>query len=659
MAIRQIQTGRTGVFAQNPATGKWLLRQGAALAGGFLLAGISVLGRPVPVAIGLTAALPFGVPAVCTYIGSALGYLAFWGMDRAIAPAAAGFLTLAGLCLFTDLVPKDRAWFLPWAAAVLYGLIGLLSLLGNGFPLGDTAFLLGQMALLGLCGCRFAAALEGSRGDRLFLGLCALAGTCAIRLPGNVPLGLLLAAGVSFLAAGGSRSLLLAAASGLALDITWQSGASMTAILAFSALLTGQLDRLGRWARAGLYLLCLLAGMVLTGGGESPALLGALGGVGLALCVPPAVLKPYQQDANTLSATRIQAVEQVGDVLLRVGQTLGRTRLEHLHTQSAAVFDRAAEQACRGCSRWYVCWQSRATDTYLCLSKAASGILRRGRAERPDLPPEFIARCADVEGFLSAVNAALDDQLLRRQYQSRLAESRMVVAAQYCTAARLLQRAAEPEPEAAVVPAFTPELGYRAQGVRGGEITGDHGACFTAGEWYYVLLCDGMGTGEEASRESITAIGILRDLICAGLEAQDALETLNGVYILRGDGVFSTIDLLQVSLVTGEGYLLKWGAAPSYLKRADRVEKLGRQTLPPGLGDGSRAQCLSVNLSGGELLVLVSDGADSPRIQRQLDAWLEAPAKELAAQIVASWDEAEDQDDRTAAVVRLRPVQSR
>ena len=206
---------------------------------------------------------------------------------------------------------------------------------------------------------------------------------------------------------------------------------------------------------------------------------------------------------------------------------------------------------------------------------------------------------------------------------------------------------------------FSAELGVYGCGADGAEVSGDCTNGFSCGEWYYALLCDGMGTGEDAARESKMAAGLLHDLICAGLEAQEALEMLNGVYILRGDGAFSTIDLAQVSLVSGEGYLMKWGAAPSYLRRAQRVMRLGSATLPPGLGvhENAGAECIPINLRGGETLVLASDGTDSAQLERRLGSYDGRSPQELARILVGEGDS--DADDRTAAVLRLRRASPR
>ena len=103
---------------------------------------------------------------------------------------------------------------------------------------------------------------------------------------------------------------------------------------------------------------------------------------------------------------------------------------------------------------------------------------------------------------------------------------------------------------------------------------------------------------------------MLRSLLTLGFDAMDAAAMLNELYVLRGDGCFSTIDLLEVDLCTGEGALYKWGAAPSYLKKGGTVKKIGTASPPPGLGVGEehRAERVGLSLQRGEQLVLTTDG---------------------------------------------------
>lgn len=71
------------------------------------------------------------------------------------------------------------------------------------------------------------------------------------------------------------------------------------------------------------------------------------------------------------------------------------------------------------------------------------------------------------------------------------------------------------------------------------------------------------------------------------------------------------MDILELSLITGQGTLYKWGAAPSYVKSGTIVKKLGTAAPPPWglvMGSTSSPEVIRLSLWGGDMLVLVSDG---------------------------------------------------
>ena len=95
----------------------------------FVLAGAGLLSEHVPLALAPVCVLPFGPAAVCAYLGAAAGYAMFWGLSSALEPVAAGFLMLAGSCLFRELLPAQRRGFVPAAAGGIYALLGLIFVL--------------------------------------------------------------------------------------------------------------------------------------------------------------------------------------------------------------------------------------------------------------------------------------------------------------------------------------------------------------------------------------------------------------------------------------------------------------------------------------------------------------------------------------------------
>ena len=82
----------------------------------------------------------------------------------------------------------------------------------------------------------------------------------------------------------------------------------------------------------------------------------------------------------------------------------------------------------------------------------------------------------------------------------------------------------------------------------------------------WVVLCDGMGFGPEAARDSRFAYRLLEQVFrSAGIGPEVALATVSGALGLRWEctGGFTTIDLLQLKLERpARGRCTSWGPAP-------------------------------------------------------------------------------------------------
>lgn len=77
--------------------------------------------------------------------------------------------------------------------------------------------------------------------------------------------------------------------------------------------------------------------------------------------------------------------------------------------------------------------------------------------------------------------------------------------------------------------------GVAARKKTGEAVSGDAGTYFKRHDGkLYLLLCDGMGSGPDANRESTLAVRLLEQLLQAGVEAQRALTTLSSALALRG-----------------------------------------------------------------------------------------------------------------------------
>jgi stage II sporulation protein E len=188
------------------------------------------------------------------------------------------------------------------------------------------------------------------------------------------------------------------------------------------------------------------------------------------------------------------------------------------------------------------------------------------------------------------------------------------------------------------------------------ETNGDRCIRFAGiGSRYYVLLCDGMGTGLGAAQEGQSAASLLRQMLSAGFPAEHALRSINSLLALRSRAAAVTIDLVELRLDTGRAAVYKWGAAPSLLLCDGTAEKIGTAGPPPGLSvTEGRETVERLSLRRGEVLVLLSDGVDVENVRRGIAAQSQRPPEELAAEILEQ-GAADAQDDATVAVVRLVP----
>jgi stage II sporulation protein E len=170
---------------------------------------------------------------------------------------------------------------------------------------------------------------------------------------------------------------------------------------------------------------------------------------------------------------------------------------------------------------------------------------------------------------------------------------------------------------------------------------------------YYVLLCDGMGTGLGAAHEGNSTAELLRQMLCAGFPAEHAFRSINSVLALRGQAGAVTLDLAEVRLDTGRIALYKWGAAPSWILRKKGAEKIGTATPPPGITvENARETVLRLSLRRGEALILLSDGVEVGETLRRMELTPDAPPGEVAQTLLNCGCRGED--DASAAVIRLQ-----
>ena len=184
------------------------------------------------------------------------------------------------------------------------------------------------------------------------------------------------------------------------------------------------------------------------------------------------------------------------------------------------------------------------------------------------------------------------------------------------------------------------------------------------GSQVVMSLSDGMGSGEQADRESRQVVELTEQLLEAGFSARSALKLVNTVLLLAGREQHpATLDLGCVDLHTGVLESMKLGAVPTFIIGEDGVEMLEAGEVPMGVMTAVEPELMSKKLWDGSRIIMVSDGVldalpgdDKEQVLKEyLESVEDMPPQELADQILefaASFIPAA-RDDMTALVAGI------
>lgn len=603
---------------------QWLERPGirgtarffGCLGGCLVLSRQQVWGNLQPVAMGFAAACT-GWQRIGAAAGGALGYVLFWGAD-----GIQGAIWILGALLLALIVPLTQKGARAWVFLAV-GCMVVVS--GAGLALGgetDARVLFLRIALAGGSVLLSESALEGKHLLSRWLGC----GVGVMALAEIHP-------ALGWLSAGfGAAAAPLPAALAVALgaDLGGSAALSLTAAATLSFYLQRLLPR-GSWRSfAAPGLACSIL-MLLQQHWEP----GILAAVCLGAC------------AGALVPWRITAAPRKGSV------GAAQVRLE----QMARVFTRFQQQLLELVPPPP---DIPALTQKLKLNTCGSCPLRAGCVEQNRLTEALLT---GDEGFQCRKSTLAEPELRRSREQlrriraarARQEEYRTALVQQYGFLSDTLRDLSDhlPQGRRSKTPRCRVQVSARSRGK--GIADGDRVSAFPGvGCRYYVLLCDGMGTGLGAAEESRQAAELIRQMLTAGMAPGAVLGSMNSQLTLMDRGGAVTVDLAELRLDTGRVWLYKWGAGPSWVLRGRRGIRVGSSGPPPGLGVSVNRESVNrVVLFPGDSLVLLSDGVDSGDAKAWAIMAKHSDPGELAARILSS--SANQDDDATAVVIRLLP----
>lgn len=600
---------------------------------GLLLSAASLDHYAQPLVLSLLCGIS-GWPAVLIAGGGMAGYLLFWG-----TAGSQGVIWLclglpAALLLNQRRLIRETPWLMPALTGVIVAATGLAFELWMDDRTPVLMYLL-RIALAIASGRLFCAVTE--RRDPVLDWICCGAAVLALAQVRPIPY-----FGLGYIAAGiltAAGPFPAAALAGMALDLAQVTPVPMTAVVSLAwmvRLIPGIPKKMVCCAGAVSYLVV----MRLCGMWDIQPLAGILTGGLLSVFLPKGPEAARRRGETGFAQVRLEMASSV----------LKQTRLllsdvEEHPIDEEALITRAAERACGSCPCRSKCKEEPGS--------LSTSLLHKPLGSGADLP----LTCRKTGRLLQELRRSQEQLRAIRADRDRRQEYRAAVDQQYSFLSDYLQdlsdalsRRTEP-----VRQAYQPEVAVCSASKD--HHNGDRCYWFAGVECrYYILICDGMGTGLEAAQDGKLAGNLLRQLLCAGYPPEYALRSLNSFCALRGRAGAVTVDLAELRLDTGKVNLYKWGAAPSFVVLRGEAIKIGTAAPPPGLSvtDG-RETVERLSLRKGEMLILLSDGAGGEESLRASLEGTDDPPGELAARILES-SQTGGTDDATVAVVRLNSL---
>ena len=599
---------------------------------GFLVSAASLAQHCQPLAVGLLCAFT-GWRAAVMALGAGAGYLMFWGSAGYQGVVWIALALPVALILGKRQIVHESVYLMSAILALIVSATGLFFQIFRSDTTGVLVYLL--RITLGAVSARLFYLVRDHRdsvADWLAEGIAVLALAQISPFP-RFSLGYI-AAGL--LAAGGA--LPAAALAGLALDLSQITTTPMTGVLCL-AYLCRTIPHGGKWLPYAAPAVSYIVVMKLGGFTDFLPALGLAAGGAAAVLLPP---KPELNQRRGETGMAQVRLELMAGVLAQTQQLLIES--PGIPIDEEAMLVRAQERACGGCPCRKSCRER--------LESLPRQLLHRPMMDTTSLP----LSCKKPGRLILEVRRSQEQLRAIKADRERQSEYRAALVQQYQFLSLYMQELSDQLPRRVQRQHrnFRVEVAMRTCARE--TDNGDRAIWFEGTQCrYYILLCDGMGTGMGAAQEGQSALSLLRQMLRAGFPAEHALRSLNSLLALRSRAAAVSIDLAEIRLDAGRATIYKWGAAPSLLLSDGLVDKIGTAGPPPGLSvtDG-RETVERLSLRRGEMLVLLSDGVDADAVRRGIALHSQQPPEELAAKILEQGTRNCD-DDATVVAIRLVP----
>lgn len=329
--------------------------------------------------------------------------------------------------------------------------------------------------------------------------------------------------------------------------------------------------------------------------------------------------------------TTVSKVKTLGEIFDQLAFGYQAAGIESkLQPEIPELMNILVEKICRSCPSSKLCWEREFHRTYNFVYDVFAYAERSlyeeltdsqaGKDDDDTKPLEWKKYCTRMDEVLLAVRFILEQEKDKEVWQKRLALNREALAGQYRGVSQVIGHLAQELHSKHNAEEGKPlvwsrkhklilDLGVGTFIKNGNALSGDnYNSISLSSSKSALIVCDGMGAGEEAARMSSAALTILEQLLSTGFEPEGAVKALNAILVLRSpEESFVTIDMAVLDLEADSARLIKIGAAPTFVIKKDSVEAVKTSSLPAGILNDIDIPVIDIAFKD-EILVIVTDG---------------------------------------------------
>ena len=181
---------------------------------------------------------------------------------------------------------------------------------------------------------------------------------------------------------------------------------------------------------------------------------------------------------------------------------------------------------------------------------------------------------------------------------------------------------------------FALQIGISKTTKQGSKISGDSSLHTKLDDGKYLLaLSDGMGSGEEAKKNSSMLIKMLKKLLTAGFDKETSMELINSSMALGNvQDMYATLDMCILDLYKGSLEFIKNGAAETIIKSGEKIKTVESISLPAGIMEHIDLITYDMDVNSGDIIVMCTDGIIESK--KEDSRWLEKTIKNIGTQNV-------------------------